>query len=550
MRKFVIINLYILIFWFIIPAILIMISGRLDVLINFKHSSFLITGILVLVFSVPSLVISIIQYYNFSGELPVSAYPPKNILQRGIYNYLRHPVYLFYTTTFIGTGLLLGSLALLIIVLPVFIIFTYIYILIEENGLTKRFGKAYTYYKKRTGLIIPSYYQLNRYPLLMLFKFLFHFKMNNTKLIPVSPPYFVISEHKNYLDPFFIGISFPHRVSFLTTYEMYRTPFMIRMMGLLGNIPRKRFKTDYTSNKLLHDAIDKGAVISIFPEGERSWTGETQHFKPEVLKLLLKKNDIPIVPVKITGNYPAWPRWSNSYKRYKITVDIKEPFYPDPAGSTDELETEILHRLGTSTKPEKITGKPTDSVTGLEKVFYRCSECGEFNSFIVDKYMMTCQKCRFTLSVSSDLKISYNKNGSTRLMTVDEYYRSIKVNHDDPAFEKSESKIDSEEILIDLNESGKCQLFEEKGRTFKEILNGNIFLSDKSIICKNSHIEYSFRYQDISSVTTESNDKLQFFILPTNQLYQLIFQKGSVLQWQDIITSAIELKSNKEVNMR
>jgi 1-acyl-sn-glycerol-3-phosphate acyltransferase len=550
MRKFAIISLYILIFWFIIPALLIMASVRLDVILNFNHSPFLIAGILVLVISVPSLVIYIIQFSTFSGELPVSAYPPKNILQRGIYNYLRHPVYLFYTLTFIGTGLLLGSYALLIIVLPLFMIFTYGYILIEEHELTKRFGNAYTYYKKRTGLIIPSYYQLNRYPLLLLFKYLFHFKTKKTKGFHVSPPYFVIAEHKNYLDPFFIGVSFPHRVSYLTTFEMYRTPFMIRMMGILGNIPRKRFKADYTSNKLLIEAIEQGAVLCLFPEGERSWTGDTQHFKPEVLKFLLKKNDIPIVLVKITGNYPAWPRWSTGYKRYKIAVEIREPFYPDTASSNEELEREILHRIGSSVKPEKITGNSTDSVSGLEKVFYRCSECGEYNSFSVDKYLLTCQQCGFALTVSSDLQISYKKSGSTRLMTIDEYYRTIKVNPDDPVFEKPEYDIDNEEVLIDLKESGECELSGEKGRSFQPVLKGNIFITDKSIICKNSHVQYSFRYQDISSVTTESNDKLQLFILPDRQLYQLKFQKSSVLQWQDIITSAIAHKLNKEVNMR
>jgi len=550
MRKFVIIILYILVFWGLIPALLIGTSNYLEVALNLRLSPSPVAGLIVLFFSLPMLGITIRQYFKFSGELPVSAYPPKNILRRGIYNYWRHPIYLFYIITFIGIALIMGSYTMLLIVLPVFSLVTYIYTLIEENGLTKRFGKAYIYYKKRTGLIFPCFYQCIRYPSLLFFKYLFHYETKHSEFIPVSPPYFVISEHKNYLDPIILGLSLPHPVSYLTTFEMYRSPVMIWFMGLFCNIPRKRFKPDYKSNKLMLEALDKGAVIGIFPEGERSWTGETQHFKPEVLKLLLKKHYIPILPVKIIGNYPAWPRWANGYKRYKITVEIRDPFYPDSTWSAEELEKKIRDRIGNSNIPEKISEKSSCFGVGLERVFYRCSECGEFNSFKVDKSIMTCEKCGFALHISPDLKIIFNKNGSTRHMSIDEYYRSIKVNSEDPVFKKSGRVIDKEEIIVDLQESGKCQLSAEKGLKFESVLNGDLLLSENSIICKNEHKTSFFLYQDISSVTTESNDKLQLFHHETGQLYQLKFQKGSVLQWQDIIISAILQKTGRTVNMR
>jgi len=552
MRKFVIISLYILGFWVLIPVLLIAISNKLEVFLNYRQSPAYIGGSLVLLFSVPLLTIAILQYIKYSGELPVSSYPPKNIIRRGLYNYWRHPIYLFYITTFIGIALIMGSYALLLIVLPVFILFSAVYTLMEELRLTERFGEAYNYYTKRTGILFPAFYQTMRYPLLMLFKYFFHYQSKNKELIPVSPPYFVVAEHKNYLDPVFIGLSIPHPISYLTTYEMYRSPFNKWLMRLLWNIPRKRFKPDFSSNKIMFEAIDKGAVIGIFPEGERSWTGETQQFKPEVLKLLLKRCDIPIVPVKIKGNYPVWPRWAKGFNRYKIIVEIREPFYADPACSEEELEKKIKDRLGNSYIPEKIPRKTPDLGKGLEKVFYRCSECGAFNSFIAEKSILTCGKCGFALQISPDMMVTYKKDGSTMHLSIAECYRYIKVKSDDILFKKEETagEVGYHEIAVDLHESGQCQLFVENGKNFDFVLSGNLILDDHSMICKNDHNICFLKYQDISSVTTEGNDKLQLFNQAENQLYQLKFQKGSVLQWQDIIATAIFLKTGKTVNRR
>ena len=47
----------------------------------------------------------------------------------------------------------------------------------------------------------------------------------------------------------------------------------------------------------------------MFPEGERTHTGEVQPLKPGV-SLLIKRVTCPIVPVGVAGAYQAWPRQS------------------------------------------------------------------------------------------------------------------------------------------------------------------------------------------------------------------------------------------------
>ena len=554
MRKFIIVTIYFLVFWNIIPFLIIAISNRLDLYLNFKQSPFTYSGYFVLMVSVLLLGISIWEYYKYTGNLPVSAYPPGHIIRRGIYNYWRHPIYLFYITTFIGIALLIGSLAMLLLVIPFFIVLTFIYIVFEEKGLTRRFGETYIYYKKQTGLIIPHPYQIMRYPLLALFKVLFRYQSVNSDLIPGSPPYFIIAEHKNYLDPFFIALTIPHPISYLTTYEVYRSKIIKWFLRNFFSISKKRFKADLASNRCVLEVLNKGGIIGLFPEGERSWTGETQNFKPEVMKFLLKKIEIPILPVRIEGNYHSWPRWANAFRRCKIIVEIREPFYPDSGSSADELETRIRNSIGKSQFPDKFPGRASDFYDGLDKVLYRCSNCREFNSFNIRQNTLTCKNCGLELKVSPDLVIHLLQDGSERAISIAEYYRSIKVTLEDPLLKKKNKVVghgfDQEDIIVDLKESGMCQLFAETADDFQLLLNGKLVLSETSIIFRNESNDLLLNYSDISSITTESNCKLQLYNHVTRQLYQVTFLKNNVLQWQDIITSIILLKTGRSINTR
>src|SRR5262249_52331175 len=55
------------------------------------------------------------------------------------------------------------------------------------------------------------------------------------------------------------------------------------------------------------DALGQGQAVLMFPEGERTHTGEVQPLKPGV-SLLIKRVNCPIIPVGIAGAFAAWSR--------------------------------------------------------------------------------------------------------------------------------------------------------------------------------------------------------------------------------------------------
>ena len=291
MRKILIIALYILLFWFLLPAILIISSVLLDTRLDFARESpgiMIVAGIVLILIGIPMLYLSIVQFREQGKGLPISALPSPVLIQQKLFSVWRHPVYLFYVVTFYGIAFLMASRSMLIVIMPLFILSVYFYIRIEERGLIKRFGSSYINYRERTPLVIPKLNQFLKIPAYFLFKGLFSYEVRNREHIPESPPFFLVSSHRNYLDPFFISLAMPFPVKYIATYEMFRKPLVRFLFKKLETIPKKRFKADIQTGREIFRNIQKEAVIGIFPEGERTWTGKMISLKQETLNLFRK----------------------------------------------------------------------------------------------------------------------------------------------------------------------------------------------------------------------------------------------------------------------
>jgi 1-acyl-sn-glycerol-3-phosphate acyltransferase len=70
--------------------------------------------------------------------------------------------------------------------------------------------------------------------------------------------------------------------------------------------------------------LDQGDGMCIFPEGQRSFDGETGVFKKGV-GILARDNDVPIVPAKIEGTFEALPRGTVIPRPYKVRVSFGKP---------------------------------------------------------------------------------------------------------------------------------------------------------------------------------------------------------------------------------
>jgi 1-acyl-sn-glycerol-3-phosphate acyltransferase len=545
MKKIFILLAFFFFFWIALPSIMIVAANILDRLIfpnTILKQSWMIPGFILFIPGLILMILSVIQFRYFSGEFPVSYYPPDKIIQKGLFSLWRHPIYLFATIVVAGLSLIRLSLAFILIVFPVFLAVVSIYTFNEEKGLLKRFGEDYVKYKNRVSLIVPKLHQWLKIPAFFIFKILFRIKVKGKSNLNINPPFFVVAAHRNYLDPFFVSYSIPWPVKYITTYEMFRSSRNKKIFSMLGSIPRKRFTRDMNSVKMIMKALADGHPVGVFPEGGRSWTGDVRPLKTETLEMFMKFRHIPILPVRLEGNYYSWPRWSPGMLKADLNVRIEEPLILDDSFTIEDLDNELLRRITPdAVSEEKFRCRKKQRAGKLSVVIYRCPGCMVMNSLNENKVdRIVCLKCGLQIRIDDKFDLHLELHGIEKKVRIPELYEIIRIKASDLNLSgESCGKNSGRKAIF----SSKVMFFREKDDYLIPVNRGLLSLIQDGIVFSDSSgMKLQISFEDLGAVTIESYNKLQFYQPSKGELYQAIPENDSALKWQDAIVVLMEEK--------
>ena len=153
----------------------------------------------------------------------------------------------------------------------------------------------------------------------------------------------VSPNHISFLDPPLIGAAWPEEVHFLARASLFRHyKLWTWVLSNLHAHPIQGNAQDIDSFRVICRLLDKGKKVVIFPEGERSPSGELQVIKSGVAVFALRTNS-PIIPVYIQGTFEAWPRhrWLPKYGTV-ISCVIGKPIFPSKVVGDNKRETQEL----------------------------------------------------------------------------------------------------------------------------------------------------------------------------------------------------------------
>lgn len=299
-------------------------------------------------------------------------------------------------------------------------------------------------------------------------------------------------------------------------------------------------------------ALRDGYIVGLFPEGERTWSGEVGPFKPEVMRLLKHFHNIPVVPIRLEGNYAVWPRWRKGIRRGKVSLTVLDPVTFDESRTCSEVE-ERLKSLICPSMPDRLSKYSTDA-RGLDKVIYRCPDCASFDSILCSHgNAMVCGICKTELKINEDLSVTIRRPESVSSSTVSDLYGRIRVrdaDFSDPHNVKTALFADllgNDESPIAL--SGRCAYSIGDSTRLADAGNARILLTDKNCFVLTDAGARKIPLDMISSVTIESNNKLQIYQPGTDVLTQFRFSQESALKWQDFIAEAIRLRCKRNINL-
>jgi 1-acyl-sn-glycerol-3-phosphate acyltransferase len=124
--------------------------------------------------------------------------------------------------------------------------------------------------------------------------------------------------------------------------------------NIIGIIPVKRGSGKEGGNplQLAEEALDRGEILVLFPEGTRGEPEKLQAFKKGIGHLARARPKVPVVPVFMYGLGKALPKGSKLLVPFNVTVNVGEALYGK--ASHDAFVASLEQAMTTLAAEEKV----------------------------------------------------------------------------------------------------------------------------------------------------------------------------------------------------
>jgi 1-acyl-sn-glycerol-3-phosphate acyltransferase len=188
--------------------------------------------------------------------------------------------------------------------------------------------------------LVPEF--LMRFLVWMLIHTIYRVSVKGIDNIPGEGPVIVASNHVSFADPLIIGGIIRRPVNFVMHYKIFRIPVLnfIFRTGKAIPIASRAEHPEILDQayRRIHQVLDAGDVLGIFPEGSITRDGEIQPFKPGIDKIISEK-PVAVVPVALCY------LWGSLFSRRDPLLK-RRPY---------KLWAKIELRIGTPIPPQEVT---------------------------------------------------------------------------------------------------------------------------------------------------------------------------------------------------
>jgi 1-acyl-sn-glycerol-3-phosphate acyltransferase len=176
--------------------------------------------------------------------------------------------------------------------------------------------------------------------------------------VPASGALILAGNHLNLADPPILTGLMPRRIVWMGKQELFDIPVFGILYHLFGCIPVRRFQGDLRALRRSQEALRRGLVLGMFPEGTRSGESGLGHGEPGTALVAMRTNTA-VMPVAIWGTEDIkLPR--DFFRRTTVHIVYGEPFHlPRPERLTKkavEDATDLIMSRIAELLPERYRG--------------------------------------------------------------------------------------------------------------------------------------------------------------------------------------------------
>ena len=327
-------------------------------------------------------------------------------------------------------------------------------------------------------------------------------------------PYLILANHQTPFDQFFVALTFDGKpIYYMATEDIFSLGFLSTLLKwAVAPIPIRKQTTDLLAVKNCIKVAKEGGTIAIFPEGNRTYSGQTEYMSPTIASLA-KKLRLPIAFLRIEGGYGIEPRWSDEPRKGKMKCYVSKVLEPEEYKelTNDELFAIIEKELYVNEACLDTEFHHPKRGEYLERLFYVCPHCG-LTTFESQNHLVTCKQCGSQISYETTKEFKGINQEFPFRFVLDWYnYQKDYMNQldvlqytDKPLYEDT---VALSEVIVYKQ---------------KNLLRKHAKLSlygDKLIIDKNTNQELILPFTDISAITVLGKNKLNVYY--NKMIYQI-----------------------------
>ncbi len=141
----------------------------------------------------------------------------------------------------------------------------------------------------------------------IVFRLLYRVRTYGVENVPTDGKFILCSNHANNLDPVFVSMVMPRKISWMAEKELFKYKFIAYLGYKLGAFPVDRSQSDISAIKNALKVLKADKVLGIFPEGTRVKLMNLDTVKPGVALLSIRSRS-PILPVHIESTYKLFSK--------------------------------------------------------------------------------------------------------------------------------------------------------------------------------------------------------------------------------------------------
>ena len=214
----------------------------------------------------------------------------------------------------------------------------------------------------------------------------------------INGPFLFLANHVGTYEPFLYYYFLQKPIHFVASDAVMQDRFMSWLLKGFGVIQKKKNRRD---SKVIRDMLQvsrAGHSLGLFPEGNRTWTGNTLYYEPSIAKLI-KKLNVPVITARSKGMLLFNPRWANRLRKTPVLLEYHLLYNQEEISSSDE--TEIFQKVSAalahdewewqSRKRNRIRSRHRAEY--LESFLFLCPHCEHTGSLHSRGNDLECKHC-------------------------------------------------------------------------------------------------------------------------------------------------------------